>query len=895
VRLPRREWPLVGRRTELATVSRVLASREGAAVVLAGPAGVGKSRLVAESMALAERAGFVTLRAVGTKASVQVAFGALAALLPWEEGDPDPAAFTRRAARAIADRGEGRPVLLVVDDAHFLDDASATLVGQVATGRHASVALTLRDGEVVPAPITRLLTDGIAERIDLPALDADSMAGLLREFVGGPVERRSQDELVRVAAGNALLLRELVLGCVETGRLIDMDGERRFVGEWRLVGALPLTARLIEVIESRLGSLGDEDRAILEVLALAEPVGIGVLGQVVDGTRVDALSQQGFIVSRHEGRRLTLQLSHPLQSEVLRAGTPITRSRVVLRALADATESLGGRRREDLMRVAMWRLAAGGPYPPDRMLAAAQRAHRRQDYESAERLARAAVTGGAGFDAAVLAASAAGQAGRGEQAERELAALTGSAGDDEQKAALAFARVNNLYAGGGRVHEALRVAEDAMLTIGDVDTRAEIGAWRAIILRSVGRFDDSIAALDEILAAANGRALVLASLFGTSAYQRAGRLNDAVRMSERGLVAQHSIGEGVSRWPSHTHTVMKALSLVGLGHLADAELLASAEYAHCAEAGMMEGQADLSWPLAEAHLAVGRAGTAARWAREGVQQFSMLGSTLKERLVALVLVRADALTGQIDEATRMMERVGTLPPEYEPDVLQARAWLSVASGDIVAARGLLLGAVATGRDTGQYGLEVNAAHDLVRLGDPGVVDRLRELADLVDGELMTARAMHGAALAAGDGAALVAAATAFESLGAMLLAAEATAQAAVAFRRQGANRAAASAEQKALALAAVCEGARTPSLNLAANSIILTSREREVAMLAASGLVNREIAERLGVSKRTIDNQLQRIYEKLGVSGRQGLGPALTIEGSPSMDGRPPAGNSAPR
>jgi DNA-binding CsgD family transcriptional regulator len=55
----------------------------------------------------------------------------------------------------------------------------------------------------------------------------------------------------------------------------------------------------------------------------------------------------------------------------------------------------------------------------------------------------------------------------------------------------------------------------------------------------------------------------------------------------------------------------------------------------------------------------------------------------------------------------------------------------------------------------------------------------------------------------------------------------------------------------------------------------LTSREREIALLAASGLSSREIAERLVVSVRTVDNHLQRAYRKLGISRRQELGEVL--------------------
>ena len=60
---------------------------------------------------------------------------------------------------------------------------------------------------------------------------------------------------------------------------------------------------------------------------------------------------------------------------------------------------------------------------------------------------------------------------------------------------------------------------------------------------------------------------------------------------------------------------------------------------------------------------------------------------------------------------------------------------------------------------------------------------------------------------------------------------------------------------------------------------MLTRREREVATLASHGLASREIAEALVVSARTVENHLQRAYEKLGVTGRTELADALARAG----------------
>jgi DNA-binding CsgD family transcriptional regulator len=129
----------------------------------------------------------------------------------------------------------------------------------------------------------------------------------------------------------------------------------------------------------------------------------------------------------------------------------------------------------------------------------------------------------------------------------------------------------------------------------------------------------------------------------------------------------------------------------------------------------------------------------------------------------------------------------------------------------------------------------------------------------------------------GEAGELAAAAAGFEALGAMLLAVEACAGAAEAYTRAGDRRAAAQAMRRASVLAAVCEGADTPGLVHPAGAVPLSGREREIVMLAASGLASKDIAGRLYLSVRTVNNHLQHAYAKLGVSSRAGLAEALRI------------------
>jgi DNA-binding NarL/FixJ family response regulator len=134
-----------------------------------------------------------------------------------------------------------------------------------------------------------------------------------------------------------------------------------------------------------------------------------------------------------------------------------------------------------------------------------------------------------------------------------------------------------------------------------------------------------------------------------------------------------------------------------------------------------------------------------------------------------------------------------------------------------------------------------------RLGRAAAVrERLAAVAAHIDGELVRARLAYT------------------EALGADLLAAEAAADAAVAHQRAGDRRLAAAAARRASELAARADDPVTPALHAVETRAILTPAERETAVLAANGRADKEIAEQLHLSPRTVENRLQRVYDNLG-------------------------------
>src|SRR2546423_2775320 len=149
------DWPLVGRAAELHRLHDRVVGPDSPGVMIAGPAGVGKTRLALEGLRLAEAAGMVGVRVTATRAAAAPPFGALAPLLPaahhGETGGVDePADLLRGSAAALIERAAGGRPALLVHHAHLLDDASATLIHQLAAGIGAFVVATLRTGEVAP-------------------------------------------------------------------------------------------------------------------------------------------------------------------------------------------------------------------------------------------------------------------------------------------------------------------------------------------------------------------------------------------------------------------------------------------------------------------------------------------------------------------------------------------------------------------------------------------------------------------------------------------------------------------------------------------------------------------------------------------------------------------------
>jgi len=208
---------------------------------------------------------------------------------------------------------------------------------------------------------------------------------------------------------------------------------------------------------------------------------------------------------------------------------------------------------------------------------------------------------------------------------------------------------------------------------------------------------------------------------------------------------------------------------------------------------------------------------------------------------------------------------------FEPAVGIAEAWLAAAEGHLSGAITTAVHAADLAATSGQRAIELMALHAAARFGDQGSLQRLIDVANVIGGPLAKADSAYAAGLLNHDGAEVFSAAQEFERIGACLSAADAAAQAAALFEKAGKRRDALNAAATADRLANSCGGLKTPALQATSHPLPLSPREREIANLAARGLTNRDIAERLVVSVRTVEGHLYRIFVKLDVTDRDDL------------------------
>ena len=236
-------------------------------------------------------------------------------------------------------------------------------------------------------------------------------------------------------------------------------------------------------------------------------------------------------------------------------------------------------------------------------------------------------------------------------------------------------------------------------------------------------------------------------------------------------------------------------------------------------------------------------------------------------------VSALAIRGRTGDAAAALAALDKLRRPFrslDDELSLARAWVAAEQGAVSPAIAIALSAAERAAASGRFAAEVQCLQTATQFGDHSGASRFRELETIVEGPRVGLAARFAGALRDGDGAELFSLSKDFEQMGDLVAAVDAAAHAAITYRRHDLRGSALGSVAQAEALAEQC-GASTPALREAAEPLPLTDREREIVMLIGDGLSNRDVAERLTLSVRTVESHIYRAMSKTGTTSRDEL------------------------
>ena len=900
---------LVGRIAERAAIDALLdgaRASQGGALVLRGEPGIGKTALLQDARNRA--AGMRVVAARGVESESELPFASLHQLLrpvlDHLERLPAPQRAALRGAlgleRGVAEErflvsaaclsllseiAERRPVLCLVDDAHWLDSASADALLFAARRLDAdrvAILFAAREGDIRGFEAADIPSLAV-ERLD------DETSATLLSRVAGEAAEPVRLRLIEQARGNALALVELP-SALSAAQLAGHDP---------LPDALPLTRHVESIFLERVHRLSDQTQFML-LLAAANDTEDAILfiqaAELLgaDPWALDTAEQAGLVTSH--GNRL--EFRHPLVRSAVYEAAPSSRRREVHRALAEALEG-----DDDHADRRAWHLAASVLEPDEDAVRAledaAERAEQRAGYMAAARaFARAAELSSdrrARGRRLVRAARAARIAGADDYAvvlvrqadpivddvllEAELALAVGSAEHRRGRPMDGFPRLIEAAGKVAKHHPAqaveLLIWAFVVASIGGAPAaRAEVGELaRAIV--ATGGDDETVSVARAVVAAVDAREgdSTPGATDLEETFRYASSSNDAEHLYAFSLAAVY-LGDD-RRFAA---LVNRATSLARergeLGILAEA----------------------LSMSAAQLHLAQ-RFDDAALMADEALRFARELGAPNVTAISLCLLGFGAAIRGDDDEARRRTDEVLEVAAAHG---LRARATYAVYVLAMLAlGRGRWtealehFGIVADPRpDVGDAFLARGALPDMIeaavragRLDEarkalaqfeewvprsslPWVRPRLSSCrALLADGEEATAHHEEALRLGADGGS--------FDLARIRLLYGEhlrrerrrnaARAQLRAALEGFERLRAEPWAERTRRELRASGETTRKRDPSTLDQ---LTPQELQISRFVAQGLANKEIAARLFISPRTVDHHLRNVFAKLGITSR---------------------------
>lgn len=834
-------------------------------IVLVGQAGVGKTVL---AKAAAERFARRNPTSIShwisaTASASRVPFGAFSHLVEMT-GAGEPVAMLNQARASLCRGGGG--VLILVDDAHLLDNLSATLVHQLAVTASAKLILTTRAGEPVPHAITTLWKDSLVTRIDVEPFDDEQTVTLVERVLGGPLETASANRIFAMSQGNPLYLRHLVEGAVAAESLREVDGV------WQLRGGIAFTAQLSELIGRHLSSMPAHVQTVLDYLSVEEPLSVADLGAVVDRDAIEEAEACGAVSVTPRGQELVVQSAHPLYTESLRATMGRLAARRIRTKLVERLSTHDTVHVSDRLRLAALAIDSDRAPEVTDILTAAWEAMRLGDLNLGERLARGALERADGLPARLALAHSLSWQGRGRDTDDALSPVAIDELSEWELTAWMLPKAANQF-------WMLKESETAVAFLTSMRERITepaplntIDSLLATFAMNSGRPAEAVDVANAVLASpvADDLAVAWAASAAALSCARLGRFDQVDSLTERCLAAQHP---GLVRYAAGLGQV---LTTIFDGRVAAAEALARhyLAFADFEQPGRAIGEVILG----QVHVVAGDLKAAVVVLRQATAALKHTGYSWGPT-GQMHLTRA---LGQLGDARAALESLrkaedlhGMRSELYAPELGLARAWALAAARD-------LPGAIAAARDAargamraGQLAMALLAVSDAVRLGDSSVVDTATRINAEITCAMGPVVLGHARALADRNGPGLMKASDELANFGMLVAAADAAAQAASMYAAGGDRTGELTAKGRAAELARQCGDPSTPALEKVLRPLPLTGREREVAVMVAAGLGNKAIAERLSISVRTVEGHIYHACNKLDVADRTLLGLAV--------------------
>ncbi|OBF24013.1 LuxR family transcriptional regulator [Mycobacterium kubicae] len=859
--------PLTGRDSELEVIRRALSGGGQCGVVIAGAPGVGKTWLAREVLRRAAASGERTKWVVGTESARALPLGAFIGLL----GDAmsDPLTSVRRVVNSFVTQQHQGRVVVGVDDAHQLDGLSAFVIHQLAQSGGARLVVTVRAGYEQPDAVTALWKDGLLTRLDLEPLSAAATREVIESRLGGPVDARSAARFQRLTNGNTLFLHQLLTDQLSAGRM------RNVAGVWMWDGDVAVSATLSDSVASQMGRLSPRVAVVIDTLSQCEPLAVDVLCGLVRRRDLKVAEEMGLVIVERTGDTLAARLAHPLFGELRRANAgemylSTIRGKLATRLAQDSEQDL-----QAIVRRGLLHLESDLAPDPGLYLESARHAMTLLDLDLADRFATAAARAGAPGAAGVRAMNLV-LLGRGEQAEAALRDLADANLPDGHY--WATVRAANLVWMLGKPTDAAVILDRlACLNSPGRETPAQVAerlavqaCLDAVSARCQSAAEKARTALDsDDLPDFHAMMASLALIMAMGALGEVDDLADvaaqALRRATTSFQASH-----MRFWFGAVYG--RACRLTGR---IDEFVRTAGRLADTAREVPGLAYANLAFLLSHAALVRGAVAEAARLGHEalaGVHRHSVTTGLRPASYFALA--EAHAKLGQAEAANDAVAEARSYVPA---DFVFMHTGLSLAEGWALAANGRLREAVASAHDAallarerGQLTHELAAIQAAAQWGDATLAPRARELAQALSLPLANAVALHAESLHSGDGTGLLAASTQYRHIGDAAAAADAAAQAAVAFEKSQQHKRGLYAAALASELANECGGLCTPALRTPAG-LKLSGRQRDVIELVVAGLSNRQIAEKLVMSVRTVEGHVYRACQRVGAQSRDEL------------------------